>query len=351
MVARESRSAPASSTAFAILKELVIGSKNVKKPRLVIISPALAKANNGNWQTARRWAQFLQPHYRVDCCTEWDADAAAAPDLMIALHARRSAPSIAAFAARFPQRGLIVVLTGTDLYRDIRTDVYAQRSLQLATRLVVLQSAGYGELPLPLRQKTQVIHQSAPLLKPHERLPAARIYPVIMIGHLRAEKQPATFMQAAALVQTASVRMLHVGAALEPGLGALARQTETGTPRYLWLGALSHAQTRQRLKRSALMVIASEMEGGANVIIEAVTSGVPVLASDIAGNRGMLGETYSGYFALGDSAALAHLIDRAATDLAFYATLLAQCKQRAPLFAPALEKAAVVELADNCLHI
>ena len=91
------------------------------------------------------------------------------------------------------------------------------------------------------------------------------------------------------------------------------------------------------------------MEGGANVIIEAVTSGVPVLASDISGNRGMLGDDYEGYFAPGDAAALAALIDRSIADPAFYQRLRTQCDARAALFAPAAEQAAVRRLVDNLL--
>lgn len=91
------------------------------------------------------------------------------------------------------------------------------------------------------------------------------------------------------------------------------------------------------------------MEGGAHVIIEAVTSGVPVLASDIPGNRGMLGENYAGYFPQGDSLALAQLIDRLATDTIFYTLLQTQCAARAPLFAPQLEQAALIQLVDNLL--
>ena len=32
---------------------------------VVIVTPALADANNGNWQTARRWARMLASAYRV----------------------------------------------------------------------------------------------------------------------------------------------------------------------------------------------------------------------------------------------------------------------------------------------
>lgn len=269
-----------------------------------------------------------------------------APDVMIALHARRSAPSIAAFAGRYPARPLILVLTGTDLYRDIAHDPAAQQSLLMATKLVVLQAAGLDALPPSLRAKARVIHQSAPGLAVASRR-GARHFRVAMIGHLRPEKAPEIFMAAAACVQTPHVRLLQIGAALDPALGRAAACTALATPGYTWAGALPHAATRQRLRHSDLMVISSRMEGGANVIIEAVTCGVPVLASDIPGNRGMLGADYAGYFPLDDAAALARAIDRAATDPAFLDLLRRQCTVRAALFAPAIERAAVRELVDN----
>jgi len=320
----------------------------MSKPHIVIISPALANANNGNWQTAWRWSRFLRQDYRVTLAVQWDG---IPRDAMIALHARRSAASIAAFSAAFPRLPLIVVLTGTDLYKDIFTDVDAQCSLKLATHLVVLQPAGLQVLDKDLRGKTQVIYQSAPSLKPLNKNPAKlpRYFDVTMIGHLRAEKDPVTFMHTAKLLKSESVRLIHIGNALDPVLGKHAEQTQQRYHHYRWLGNLSHAATRQRLKRSQLMVITSTMEGGANVIIEAITSGVPVLASDIPGNRGMLGENYVGYFPLGDSLQLAQMIDRAASDTKFYSRLQAQCVARAPLFSPERERAALLKLVDNCI--
>jgi putative glycosyltransferase (TIGR04348 family) len=332
------------STCFCLQEWLL------NKSHVLIISPALANANNGNWQTARRWRDFLRKDYRVDCTLNWvPASLQDAPDLLIALHARRSAPAIAAFAAQYPQRPLILILTGTDLYRDIAQDPAARHSLDVASRLVVLQEAGIDALPSHMRAKTVVIHQSAPCIAPLPRPARRRHFRVSMIGHLRAEKAPQTFMQAAALVTAPAVRLLHIGAALDPALGQAAQATAAAHTRYTWLGALPHGPTRQRLRRSDLMVISSTMEGGANVIIEAVTCGVPVLASDISGNRGMLGVDYAGYFPVGDSAALAAAIDRAATDPTFLARLQRQCADRAALFAPSLERAAVRELVDNCL--
>lgn len=319
------------------------------KPHIFIISPALAKANNGNGLTATRWARFLRGHYRISLALQWDGTPC---DAMIALHARRSASSIAAFAAAQPASPLILALTGTDLYRDIRTDADAQRSLQLASQLIVLQPSGVHELDAELRRKVTVIYQSSPLLKavsPSIKQ-RARHFEVAMIGHFRDEKDPLTFMRAAGLVKHKRVRMTHIGGALDPALGSHAEATQAMHAHYRWLGRIPHSPTRQRLKRSHLMVITSVMEGGAHVIIEAVTSGVPILASYISGNRGMLGEDYAGYFPVGDSQALASLIDRAATDATFYALLQTQCDARAPLFAPEREQAALLQLVDNSIH-
>ncbi|MEN3292159.1 MAG: hypothetical protein V7642_1412 [Burkholderiales bacterium] len=310
---------------------------------IVIISPATANANNGNWRTASRWAQFLGEHYRVTLLDAWNGVECEA---LVALHARRSSSSVAAFNAAFPDRPAILVLTGTDLYRDIKTDVDAQRTLELASRLVVLQEAGLSELDAHLRGKACVIYQSAARLDPAMCKDGGNVV-ITMIGHLREEKDPLTFMRAAALVKSPAVRLTHIGGALDPALGAQALATQQTAPRYRWLGDQPHAAARETLRQSHLMVIASKMEGGANVIIEAVTSGVPVLASDISGNRGMLGADYAGYFPLGDSEALALMIDRSVTDPAFYSRLKTQCDARAALFSPQRERAAVLQLVDN----
>ncbi|MDL2357646.1 MAG: selenoneine biosynthesis selenosugar synthase SenB [Pseudomonadota bacterium] len=317
--------------------------------RVTIVSPALARENNGNWQTASRWLHFLRGRYAVAIVRDWSAEAPA-PDLLIALHARRAAGALAAYAHALPQRPSLLVLTGTDLYRDIATDAAAQASLRHATALVLLQDAGLALLPAALRAKAHVIYQSAPALVPRRHPAARRVHAITMVGHLRAEKDPLTFIAAAALVQSPSARMIHIGGVLDAALGAAASAAQAATPRYRWLGNLAHGATRQRLKRSHAMVIASRMEGGANVIIEAVTSGVPVLASDISGNRGMLGDDYAGYFAPGDAAALARLIERSIDDAAFYRHLCGQCAARAALFAPAAEQAALRRLVDNLLH-
>ena len=318
----------------------------MRHKQVLIVSPASKRENNGNWQTASRWARFLRGSHAVAIAGDW-TPAAPVPDLMIALHARRSAAALAAFAQAHPALPRILVLTGTDLYRDIDSSPEAQASLELASALVLLQPDGLRRLSPQQRARAHVIFQSAPALAPVPITPARRSIDFCMVGHLRDEKDPLTFMRASALVQQPKARLLHIGGALDAALGEAAAQTAAANPRYRWLGPMAHGATRQRMKRCHAMVIASKMEGGANVIIEAVTSGVPVLASDISGNRGMLGDDYAGYFAPGDAAALAQLIDRSIVDPAFHAQLARQCGARAALFTPAAEQAAVCDLVDN----
>ena len=308
-------------------------------PALVIVTPALAAANNGNWQTARRWAQMLSAHYQVRLTHAWDSGAEA---LMIALHARRSAPSVAAWHAA--RRGpLLLVLTGTDLYRDIATDPAAQRSLALADRLVVLNELGLQSLPAALRHKASVCLQSTPQRKPAVK--TKRHLRALMVGHLRDEKSPQTYFEAARLLAARPDILLdHIGSGLDDSLAGEASALMRSHPRYRWLGGLPHAATRQRIQAAHVLVHASRMEGGAHVVTEAITSGTPVLASRIDGNLGLLGADYAGTFAWGDAQGLAGLLRRCRDDAAMLPALQAQCAARAPRFHPALERQTLIAL-------
>ena len=322
---------------------------------IVLVSPALSQANNGNWHTARRWKQFLSTDCDIALTEQWPFPAPnplpaaqrRPPQAMVALHARRSAASVRAWAQACPDKPLIVVLTGTDLYRDIHTDASAQQSLALATHLVVLQEAGLAQVPQAWKNKTRLIYQSAPRLLP--ALKSKRSFRALMVGHLRQEKDPLTFMQAASHEFADNVFFDQIGVALAPGFANAALATAQRSPRYQWLGGLTRGVTRQHIKRAHVLVNCSEMEGGAQVILEAVQSGTPVLASRISGNVGMLGADYAGYFALGNAAELAALIKRCAADADFLAGLQAQCRLRMPLFEPQLEKQLVLNLVHTAL--
>lgn len=309
------------------------------------MTPALASANNGNWQTARRWAGMLRGAYRVGLTDRWsDGDEA----LMIALHARRSAASVEAWRRRHPGRPLLLVLTGTDLYRDIAFDADAQRSLRLADALVVLNELGARSLPEALRDKAQVILQSCTARAPRAR--TTRHLRALMVGHLRDEKDPRTYWRAARrLAPRPDILLDHIGAALEPALGAEATALAATLPQFRWLGGLPHGAVRQRIQAAHVLVHASRMEGGAHVLIEAMRSGTPVLASRIDGNLGLLGEDYPGLFESGDDGALALLLEQARDDVDMLPALMARLAPRASRFAPEAERAALQELIGGLL--
>ena len=244
------------------------------------MTPALAAAANGNWQTASRYARLLAPDCRVDLRARWQAGDPAG-ELLIALHAHKSAPSIAAWPA---DRPVALVLTGTDLYRDLPAgDAAALASLQRADALVLLNREGAAALPPALRAKSRVILQScaarAPGPKPRRGLRA------IVVGHLRAEKDPMTLAAAVRrLAPDEGIRIDQVGAALDPELGRAAEALMREAPHYRWLGARPHGETRRRIAAAHLLIHPSRLEGGAHVLIEALRSGTPVLASRVAGN-------------------------------------------------------------------
>ena len=319
------------------------------KPRIVIVTPALAAANNGNWQTARRWAGMLAADYQVRLCDVGSALAADADaQLMIALHARRSAPAIQAWRAAQPHRPLLLVLTGTDLYRDIQADPQAQASLALADRLVVLNELGARQLPPEHRAKAQVILQSSPSRRTLDK--TGRHLRALMVGHLRDEKSPRTYFDAARrLVGRPDILLDHIGADLDPGLGAEARALAASQPNYRWLGALPHARTLARIQAAHVLVHCSQMEGGAHVVIEALSSGTPVLASRIDGNLGLLGNDYPGTFDWGDAQALARLLLQARDNVAMLPSLQTACTRRAALFHPGHERQTLRSLLAELL--
>jgi putative glycosyltransferase (TIGR04348 family) len=303
--------------------------------RIVIVTPAAAGSRHGNRNTAARWAALLRAlGHRVQVQVDWDGTDA---DVMIALHARRSHASVKRYAAARPQRPLVLVLTGTDLYRDIRFDPGARESMRLATRMVVLQENGLAELTPALRRKTRVIYQSTRPITPHP--PLKRCFEIVVSGHLREEKDP--FRAAAALAhlpQQSRTRVTHIGGAMSPEMAQEARTWTARAPRYRWLGELPHWKALRVLARARLMVISSRMEGGANVVCEALAAGVPVIASRISGNVGMLGPRYAGYYPVEDERALARLMWRAESDLVFYRLLRSQCRARRALTAPRHER-------------
>jgi putative glycosyltransferase (TIGR04348 family) len=303
-----------------------------------IVTPARRGARAGNRVTAERWARILRSlGHRVRVDTSLGS---ARTDLLVALHARRSAGAIRRFRARAPHAPVVLALTGTDVYGDLGRSTVARRSLALATRLVVLQPLALENVPAALRPAVRVIHQSVakPARKPH---PETDFFQVCVLGHLRRVKDPFRAAKAARrLPPSSTIRVLHAGRALGASMAERAREEMRRNPRYRWLGDMSRDHALHLLARSRLLVLTSRAEGGANVVSEALAWGVPVLASKIPGTVGLLGPDYPGYFEVGDTRALATLLDRAETEPDFLESLQAACQRRTWLVDPVLERRA-----------
>lgn len=305
--------------------------------KIVLVTPALPRSRSGNRATATRWRNILEElGHRVDVEVDFTGGRY---DAMVALHAWRSAASIRRFHTQFPDRLLVVALTGTDIYKFIRSSPEPTLySIQVADRLVTLHDLAGLAIPKTYRKKISVIHQSA---KPVVRKDATkkRRFNVCVIGHLREEKDPLRAAYAVRKLPASSrIQVNQYGKAHTRAWAERAEREMQKNTRYCWHGEVPHWQVRGVYATADVMVLSSRMEGGANVISEACVAGVPTVASDIAGSVGLLGEDYSGYFATGDTRALRDLLLRAETDRAWLKKLQTSCQGKAGLFSYAQEK-------------
>jgi len=319
--------------------------------RIGIVTPAPPASRFGNRITAVRWAKILRRlGYRVSILQTYDGKPY---DLLVALHARRSHSSIVSFRRHNPEAPVIVALTGTDLYSDIRTNHLAQKSLEIATSIVVLQPKAIEELRPSWRKRTRVIYQSVEngqsLTGTRGRSGRTRAsnpggetndrFDVCVIGHLRAVKDPFRAAMAARLLPDSSrVRVFQIGGAMTDAMAARAHREMHTNRRYQWLGEQTPSRVRRILAKSHVSVLSSRIEGGANVLSEAVVNAVPILASRIDGNIGILGADYPGLFDVGDTKQLARLLTRVETDPKYLSELRDRCQKLAPLFDPRSEE-------------
>src|SRR5207244_49857 len=165
----------------------------------------------------------------------------------------------------------------------------AQRSIELATRIVVLQEAGLEGLPEGLRGKVSVIYQSA-IAPANPRPPRQDCLEVCVLSHLRDVKDPLLAANAARLLPDRSrVRVVHAGRALSSDWEQAAREEERKNPRYEWHGDLPHEEAMYLLSASRHLVLSSWMEGGVSAMGAAGASGSPGLGSRRTVHLGVMG--------------------------------------------------------------
>lgn len=313
---------------------------------ILLVTPARQGRLAGNQITARRWCKILRSLGHEVVVADRFSDQRT--DLLLAMHAYRSADSIERFRHLHPSHPMVVALTGTDIHGFLKSDPErTTRSLEVANRLVVLNSLAWRTLPASARAKTFLVYEGAEPL-PRARRPSRRHFEVCVIGHLREEKDP---LRAALAVRdlpdTSRIRVRHYGGCYSNQWADRARREMACNPRYRWYGEVPHWRVRRALSTCRVTVLSSRIEGGANVLSEAIVAGVPVLSSDIDGSVGILGQDYAGYFPVGDTAALRACLIRAEQDPAFVRRLEEQVAHLAPRFTIAAETSRWRELLDE----
>lgn len=324
--------------------------------KILIVTPASSGSRAGNRATALRYGTLLESagHLSRVSTGLQEADFTWSPGCVIILHATRGAHAIEEISER--ELPLVVVLTGTDYYRFQYTspDLFS-RSLELADALICLHDLGYRKIPDAFRDKLTVVRQSVAFAEESSRARSGELcldrwrddFIVAVVGHLREEKDSLRAAAAARRLPASSrISILSAGAAHNVEWSAAAEAEMIANSRYHWLGELSRINTRALLERCDLMVISSVMEGGANIVSEACRLGRPIVASDIDGNAGLLGEDYPGLFPAGDTDALAARLTQAENDQDFLELLTARCKTLAAGFSAQRELAGLLTAID-----
>lgn len=233
--------------------------------KINVVTPAARRSRSGNRVTEVRWARLLRQldhHVRIE--EEFRTGAA---DVLIAIHAFRSAEAIDESRRVYPERPIVLLLAGTDIYRFQHSNPgRTPASMRTADRLVGLHDSVAEDIPECFRAKLQVIFQSADRLS-SERQPSQRSFDVCVVGHLREEKDPLRAALAArALPANSKLRILHLGKAHNDEWARAARTEMESNPRYRWRGEVPHSEVRRCFARCHAMVVSSVMEGGANVV-------------------------------------------------------------------------------------
>ncbi len=327
---------------------------------VVIAAPIRPTAGSGNDVTANRWAALLQAadhevallaiDEQSDEIGDYHATRLRSADVLVALHARRSAPVVGWWRRHHPDRRLIVGLSGTDLYQDMPGNAAAMASTEAADGLIVLQRAALARVERfrpGWGAKTTVIHQSVARPRPTRR-PAAGELRVVVLAHLRDIKDPLLTARAARRMSPDSrVSVHHAGRALDPAWAEAADGEQRVNPRYRWHGELHRISALELLASGHLLACTSRAEGGANVVTEAIAIGLPVVGTRIEGNTGLLGDDHPGLVPVGDDEAMARLLTALESDPALLDELQRRTNQLVPITEPANEQAALVAVVEG----
>ncbi len=291
---------------------------------VLIYSPYHTDDVAGNTVTAQRLARQLgeseEEKWAVKIITPQDELVQAR--CLIVLNAWRSRQVIERFQEKNPEASVVIILTGTDInHEKIHDDQWEVRqTMAKVDRLVVLQAEAVKNLPVELKSKCEVILPSVnlpPGLK-HQGSEGGQ-FRVILAGRFRPEKRPELVLAACRdLPSNTELSLEWYGA-----------MTSDQAAHFSWKGEVCQQELWQEIALSDAFLNASSEEGGANAVCEAIALGVPVIASRISGNIGLLGRCYPGYFEEGE---LSSFLEKVSQDRVLYGEMKAAVIERQPLF-------------------
>ena len=317
--------------------------------QIAIFSKATRNTRSGNWVTASRWQMLLRSAgHRVSILHDENEIENCSADLLIGLHARRSGKALKIFKRINPRSATIVVLTGTDLYRDLsptrkQHSATAVGSLNRCDGIILLQPLMAKRLKATWRTKSSVVLMDVAKNKADAKRKRGSVFKVCVVGHLRYEKDSLrAAMAVRKLPAGVAVEVTHVGGALSDSLQGRAERELRNNANWNWPGSVPHAKVQQLMRESDVLVNSSRSEGAPNVLFEAIGWRLPIIASKIDGHVGVLGSGYRGYFKVGDTDGLQKLLVRCATDAKFYQQLIDSIDVLAKKYRPGNELKALL---------
>ncbi len=326
--------------------------------KVFISAPYERGSVQGNCITAERLVSFFLDS-GVDASVLYLGDRVGAGDVLVALHARKSRHFIDDFLLLNAGGRVVVYLTGTDLYSDIRGGCeVCLSSLELADVIVISQGASMASVPDAFKSKVVVVHKSIDLPEGFvsdlelvdDGDEALEVGLISVVGHLRAVKQPFLAVEALSVLnEECEVELVLLGNVVDAEMLEIGEEWCRRESRFRWFRGVEHVDALRWVRRSLVTVNSSLAEGGANSVGESIVLGVPVLATRVEGNVGMLGEDYEGYFGVGDVGELAALMKRVLVDAVFLSRLREQVGVRAGLLRPEREKLGWMQLLENIL--
>lgn len=307
--------------------------------KIHIASPYPLGNAKGNTVTALRIASILRElGHEVSVNEGWQGEAA---DLLITLHAVKGAEAARLFSEAHPEGKVFLMFTGTDVYEQLPAGSEEGMALvKAADRLLIFHEGTRDAVPVDFHEKLRLIPVSLEIPEVRERRDET-CFALSIIGHMRRVKDPFLAVQAVfSHPEWTHLRLWQIGEAMDEDMAQIAKAWESAEPRYRWLGGRSREEALSFIARSTGTVNSSLSEGGANAVIESMALGVPVLASDIPGNSGLLGADYPGLFEVENVEELATLIAEFYQNTEFRDDLSRRCRERSRLFTRVAEKAA-----------